>query len=168
MAAWLLLELAGIVLSFAGYAIPEIQQSKGNKIKDKLNRLGKEVYTKMQSNQRQLDDLYNAYINKSSSIINSMMLGAGFGPRMASLQKALADNESNYKSKKQELNSNLAKNSNAYNQVQTEIVNAGTSFSANQQAQKVADQIEQNITGGLVDTSREKQVTRPVPGSTSI
>lgn len=162
------LAIVGIVLTIAGYAVPEITQSTAKNARSKLTKLARQFYTEIQGNQNLLDKLYNAYMNKQNSLINSIMIGAGFGDRMDHLRKSLNKATQEYENEKAALTKRQAKVTNAYNETTSELNNVGSSITANVQARKFADAMNQSINGGIQDVNQTRHSASPVPQSESV
>jgi len=151
--ASLILSALALLIGVGGYAATEGMASWGKDVRSRLTKLANQIYTKMAQNQQFLDKLSQAYQEKNSSLVNSLFTQAGFGPATIALRKEIKANREKYQKEKQDRDTEQAKLTNQYNEVNQGINNTGSTIAGNASGDQIASKIEkqlgQSIEGGL-------------------
>jgi len=136
-----------VVLTAAGIAYPEVISAVGTKRTNRLTEIAKKIYNMISDNQELMDKLTDAYNRKDADLATQLMQGSGFGPRTSAIREAIKDAKTAYQAEKKDLMKQNADLNNKYNQVNQASYNTNT-IAGIQNADKVADSVEQAINGG--------------------
>lgn len=144
--------IASIISAILMTAIPMLLQEQvqnyGGDIKNRAEKLAKDIYTKLSNNTKTRDKLIEAYQTKNNDLLTSLVNQSGYGPQAEALRRELVKARDQYNAKNSALVDKNTELTNQYNQVVNAGNQAGISFSGNSNASNNLDQVESLVNGG--------------------
>lgn len=140
--------IASILLAGGGIAYQEGTQAWGNDIRSKAEKLAKQIYTKLMSNNQTKDKLIEAYQNKDNNLLSSLINQAGYSAQATALRKEIQKNKSEYQSNKSKLDKESVDLTNQYNKVTNAAAYSGSTLSANKWAEDTVKDVDNLVNGG--------------------
>lgn len=149
-----------VELALAAYGVTVNSLSDDAKIK--LNSTATSIAKAIAKNSTLLDQLQTAYDTKNADLANSLLRGAGFGPRIDALKVNSDKLNSDYSQDRSKINRSTAKLNSDYTKTQNAYNNTNTIFGS-KNAKDVADDpstkahvsaaedLQQNIKGGIIN-----------------
>jgi hypothetical protein len=136
-----------VVLTAAGIAYPEVISAVGSGRMNRLTEIAKKIYNQISDNRELMEKLADAYQRKDADYATQLMQSSGFGPRTEAIRNAAKEAKAAYQAQKAELQKKDADLTNKYNEVNQASYNTNT-IAGIQNADRVADSVEQAINGG--------------------
>jgi chromosome segregation ATPase len=148
--------LGGLGVIASGYqaALNELAPNTQAKVRE----LVKKIQDKIANNNTLLDKLNLAYTQRNNGLASSLINGMGFGPRMNAINKAINENDANYREKAKDINRSNAELNKISNELDYANQAAASSIhgaiKANQALKNAEEDIDhvsvvQNINGGI-------------------
>jgi 3-dehydroquinate dehydratase len=157
MAAVIIGMIASILLTAGGYAYQEGTQAWGNDIRRKAEQIAKQIYTKLSANSQTREKLMEAYQQKDSSLLSSLINQAGYSNQKVALTKAITNARKEYNTKKKELDRENTELTNQYNKVNNAANYSGSTLSANRWAEDTVNEVDNLVNGGYHEEEKIQQ-----------
>lgn len=141
--------VAFIAQNLVPVLINEGQQGWGASLKDRANELAKKVYAQLMKNNTTKEKLIDAYNNKNSDLLNSLVNQSGYANQAAVLREAISKERAKFRANVQKVDKENTELTNTYNTIQNASAQAGMSYGSNYSAQKTLDSIENLVNGGV-------------------
>jgi hypothetical protein len=138
--------IASIVTALLYIAVPgirsEINQGWGTSIRQRAEKIAADIYTKLMSNNKTKDQLMEAFNRKDNDLMSALINQAGYSSQASALRKQIQQERKNYKEKNSKLVDQSTQLTNQYNKIVNAGNAAGTSISANNAAEKIIKDVQ--------------------------
>lgn len=162
--AMIIVSIVSIALGVVSSVTQELTSTYGSWIRKDMNTLANQLKAIMSQDQSFKEQLQQAYSEKNTNLMQSMMLSKGFGPRFTSLKNELERVKKNYESKIKEVNEHYTKASSAVDDLTSHSAYAGSSIGSNVHAIQEKDKGNQILsslrTSTPVGTAAEAALVR--------
>jgi type I site-specific restriction-modification system R (restriction) subunit len=132
-------------------------QHWGAQIRDKAEKLARQIYTKLAANSLTKDKLIEAYQNKDNRLLSDLINQAGYSAQKVSLQKEMSEAKKQYSAEKDKLEKENIDMTNDYNKLINAANTAGYSVTGNMAAEDVVRDTERLVNGGYHEETIQQQ-----------